>query len=266
ICIDDDPNEVSVSTIDDILLTIGNCESTSNTDDILNSIRLHLESLTDKKENSNHDNDDTIPETIILSKLLNIEQTVKLPNESNSSSISQCFERSSSQETSKTHKVSLSESTQVNLRYVDISESFIWRMKQIQLEMDSISAQQLCLISTQYLSKLKHRPQHLLVFVNPKCGKEQVLPLFEEANISVNTIYTERANHARDYIHEQTLDEYDGLISVGGDGMFSEVCHSLLLKTAQQNGLNINDPNTHLKRSSLRIGVIPAGSTDAIAF
>ncbi|CAF1647510.1 unnamed protein product [Didymodactylos carnosus] len=75
ICIDDDPNEVSVSTIDDILLTIGNCESTSNTDDILNSIRLHLESLTDKKENSNHDNDDTIPETIILSKLLNIEQT-----------------------------------------------------------------------------------------------------------------------------------------------------------------------------------------------
>ncbi|CAF1510620.1 unnamed protein product, partial [Didymodactylos carnosus] len=96
--------------------------------------------------------------------------------------------------------------------------------------------------------------------------EEQVLPLFEEANISVNTIYTERANHARDYIHEQTLDEYDGLISVGGDGMFSEVCHSLLLKTAQQNGLNINDPNTHLKRSSLRIGVIPAGSTDAIAF
>jgi len=96
--------------------------------------------------------------------------------------------------------------------------------------------------------------------------EEQVLPLFEEANINVNTIYTERANHARDYIKEQSLDDYDGLISVGGDGMFSELCHSLLLKTAQQTGLDVNDPNTHLVPPKLRIGVIPAGSTDAVAF
>lgn len=92
------------------------------------------------------------------------------------------------------------------------------------------------------------------------------MPLFEEANITVNTIYTERANHARDYINEQLLDDYDGLISVGGDGMFSEVCHGLLLKTAQQAGLNINDPNAHMVPPKLRIGVIPAGSTDAVAF
>jgi ceramide kinase len=96
--------------------------------------------------------------------------------------------------------------------------------------------------------------------------EEEVLPLFEEANISINTIYTERANHARDYIKEKSLDNYDGLISVGGDGMFSELCHSLLLKTAQQAGLNINDANIHLIRPNLRIGVIPAGSTDAVAF
>jgi ceramide kinase len=96
--------------------------------------------------------------------------------------------------------------------------------------------------------------------------EEKVLPLFEEANINVNTIYTERANHARDYITEQSLDNYDGLISVGGDGMFSELCHSLLLKTAQQAELNINDLNIHLVRPNLRIGVIPAGSTDAVAF
>jgi ceramide kinase len=89
---------------------------------------------------------------------------------------------------------------------------------------------------------------------------------FEEANISVKTIYTERANHARDYINEQSLDNYDGLISVGGDGMFSELCHSLLLKTVQQAGLDINDSNVHLIRPNLRIGVIPAGSTDAVAF
>ena len=96
--------------------------------------------------------------------------------------------------------------------------------------------------------------------------KEKVLPLFEEANIDVKTIYTERANHARDYINEQSLDNYDGLISVGGDGMFSELCHSLLLKTAQQAKLDVNDRNMKLITPKLRIGVIPAGSTDAVAF
>ena len=82
----------------------------------------------------------------------------------------------------------------------------------------------------------------------------------------MKTIYTERANHAHDYIIEQSLDTYDGLICVGGDGMFSELCHSLLLKTTRQIGLNIDDSNVRLRRPDLRIGVIPTGSTDAVAF
>ena len=45
---------------------------------------------------------------------------------------------------------------------------------------------------------------------------KKVFPLFQEAHINVKTIYTERANHARDYINENSFDEYDGLISVGG--------------------------------------------------
>ena len=48
--------------------------------------------------------------------------------------------------------------------------------------------------------------------------------------------------------------------------MFSEVSHSLLLKAAQEAGLDVNDPTAHLIPPKLRIGVIPAGSTDAIAF
>lgn len=48
--------------------------------------------------------------------------------------------------------------------------------------------------------------------------------------------------------------------------MFSELCHSLLLKTTRQVGVNIDDSNVCLKRPQLRIGVIPTGSTDAVAF
>ena len=44
-------------------------------------------------------------------------------------------------------------------------------MNRLQLKMDSAHSHQLCLILERCLSKLKHRPRHLLVFINPECGK-----------------------------------------------------------------------------------------------
>jgi ceramide kinase len=53
---------------------------------------------------------------------------------------------------------------------------------------------------------------------------------------------------------------------VGGDGMFAELCHGLLLRTANDEQLNINNPQVNVIRPKLRIGIIPAGSTDAVVF
>lgn len=36
----------------------------------------------------------------------------------------------------------------------------------------------------------------------------------------VETIYTERANYTRDYTLENNIADSDGMICVGGDGMF----------------------------------------------
>ncbi|UJR29327.1 hypothetical protein I4U23_010539 [Adineta vaga] len=246
VCIENDSNSISATTIDEILLLI----------DKLESIQFQFRSLTNKKL------DDEIPKIVDLNKLLNIKQIKKSSDESISSSATQRFETKSSQ------------LIQLQFSYIDVSETFLWTIKRLEIELDSKFAQQLCLLSNQCLSKLKNRPRNLLVFINPECGKgignsvyeEQVSPLFEEMNITVTTIYTERANHARDYIKENSLDEYDGLISIGGDGMFSEICHSLLLRKAEQTGLDLNDSNTRLIPPDLRIGVIPAGSTDAVAF
>ncbi len=82
----------------------------------------------------------------------------------------------------------------------------------------------------------------------------------------MKTIYTEHANHARDYLNENCFDNYDGLICVGGDGMFSEISFSLLLKTAQKSNIDLNDKNVKLIRPNIRLGVIPSGSTDALVF
>ncbi|XP_041130399.1 ceramide kinase family protein isoform X2 [Polyodon spathula] len=118
------------------------------------------------------------------------------------------------------------------------------------------------------------RPRNLLVFINPFGGRQrgrevyhtQIAPLFELAGVRTHVLETERANHARDYILKKDLTGFDGLVCVGGDGMFSELMHGLIGRTQWEAGISEHDPEATLESSSLRIGIIPAGSTDCVCF
>ncbi|XP_033028702.1 ceramide kinase-like isoform X1 [Lacerta agilis] len=118
------------------------------------------------------------------------------------------------------------------------------------------------------------RPKSLLVFINPVGGRGraveiyqgQVAPLFTLAGIHVQVLETCHANEARDYILQQDLSDFDGLVSVGGDGTFNELMHALIDRTQQKAGGSENDIDTELLSPRLRIGIIPAGSTDCICF
>uniref|UniRef100_A0A4W5QWF4 Zgc:158263 n=1 Tax=Hucho hucho TaxID=62062 RepID=A0A4W5QWF4_9TELE len=116
------------------------------------------------------------------------------------------------------------------------------------------------------------RPHRLLVFINPFGGKKQgtqiyhslVAPLFELAGVSSHVVVTERANQARDHILKKDLTGFDGVVCVGGDGMFSELLHGVIGRTQQEAGLSEHDPSLQL--CDLHIGIIPAGSTDCVCF
>ncbi|KAM7378065.1 hypothetical protein PAMA_013119 [Pampus argenteus] len=151
-----------------------------------------------------------------------------------------------------------------------------WRCSDVTLHCTNQAlCEQYIQVINEQLSLLSNRPKSLLVYINPYGGKrrgkriyeQKVAPLFRHACIKADVIVTECANHARDHLKtEASLDKYDGVVCVGGDGMFSEILHGLVTRTQTDNGVDENQSDADLVPCSLRIGIIPAGSTDCICF
>uniref|UniRef100_UPI00358DE2B9 ceramide kinase isoform X2 n=1 Tax=Myxine glutinosa TaxID=7769 RepID=UPI00358DE2B9 len=114
------------------------------------------------------------------------------------------------------------------------------------------------------------RPQRLLVFINPvggRCRGEEIYrrhvdPIFKLAGIDTDIVVTQQANHAKDYILNNNIEAFDGILSVGGDGTFSEIMHGVIEKAQD----HVGEMKDQLKPANLRLGIIPAGSTDCVCF
>lgn len=90
------------------------------------------------------------------------------------------------------------------------------------------------------VADLPERPKSIVVFINPFGGKgkakqiydKQVEPVLQLVGVDRKVILTERANHAYDLVQEfgqDTWQTVDGVVSVGGDGLFNEVlCSSVI--------------------------------------
>ncbi|XP_053684121.1 ceramide kinase [Sabethes cyaneus] len=123
--------------------------------------------------------------------------------------------------------------------------------------------------------KDQNRPKSLLIFLNPYGGKQKAFALFEKygkplfklAQIDINLIITQRAQQIYDIMTSQTinLNSYDGIVCCGGDGTFAELFNGLVYRTMIDLGLDIQNP-PYLPKPSIPIGIIPAGSTDTVAY
>ncbi|XP_029009857.1 ceramide kinase-like isoform X2 [Betta splendens] len=160
--------------------------------------------------------------------------------------------------------------------YVERSGQHRWRCAEVTFTCsDTTLCQRWISNIREQLAAIASRPRRLLVYINPFGGKRQgkrvyeqkVAPLFLQAGIFTDVIVTEYANHARDHLRtEAELKQFDGVVCVGGDGMFSEIVHGLIWRTQIDGGVDVNCPDEALLPCSLRIGIIPAGSTDCICF
>ncbi|KAK7082549.1 hypothetical protein SK128_021654, partial [Halocaridina rubra] len=116
------------------------------------------------------------------------------------------------------------------------------------------------------------RPKRLLVIVNPVGGRKRanqiylnkVAPIFRRAAIHTQVVQTEYRGHGRDLVENgDRVTGVDGVVVVGGDGLVNEVVTGLLLRAAQDAGIDPHQPDVTLPPTQIRIGIIPGGSTDA---
>ena len=62
------------------------------------------------------------------------------------------------------------------------------------------------------------------------------------------------------------LSSVDGVVAVGGDGTFNEIANALIRRVNAENKVDVDDPESRLRGLDTRIGIIPCGSTDCMAF
>ena len=109
----------------------------------------------------------------------------------------------------------------------------------------------------------KNRKRKILAFVNPMGGKGNALTLwnraqkiFNQTNLEIDTIITQRFKEAYDYV--LTLDpmKYDGFIACSGDGIIHEIINAIFHR-------NEDDKNKFLEHCA--ICALPAGSGNALS-
>ncbi|XP_055857698.1 ceramide kinase [Episyrphus balteatus] len=119
----------------------------------------------------------------------------------------------------------------------------------------------------------QNRLRNVLVFINPFGGQKRGLetyekyckPIFQLAKVDASCIISQRANQIHDIVMTTNLDQYDAICCVGGDGTFAEVVNGLLFRTMKDLDLDPHKPK-YIPKPKIPVAVIPAGSTDTVAF
>ncbi|XP_005095889.2 ceramide kinase [Aplysia californica] len=121
--------------------------------------------------------------------------------------------------------------------------------------------------------KVPGRPKKVFILVNPIGGSKRgrqtchkvVGPLFELAHVHTTVEVTERSKHALEIAENHDFSQYDGIVVVGGDGLYQEVLQGLIKQTQKRTGVNLDDPDAQLQPPDIPIGIVPAGTGNGVS-
>ncbi|GAB1607103.1 uncharacterized protein LOC115226571 [Argonauta hians] len=147
-------------------------------------------------------------------------------------------------------------------------------LQPVSLELQGLK--EVCQSACSHINGLVHslpaRMKRLLVIVNPNSGRKKALkvykqlqPLFDLANITTEVVETQAKKHAMEMMLSKNLDEFDGVVVVGGDGTYCEVLNGLLMRTQKDAHYDLDSPGTEWKPCALPVGIIPCGTGNGVA-
>ncbi|GAV07662.1 hypothetical protein RvY_17477 [Ramazzottius varieornatus] len=149
-----------------------------------------------------------------------------------------------------------------------------WRPHSLILTTENLAfGQQLCDSLKETIAGSSNRPKRLMFFVNPVSGggcalkifEKRVIPILRMVDTRFSYIVTTHAGHAKQWLLQEPwkAEGYDGLIAVGGDGIFNE-CLEGFIRSEQDEDVTVTSDLTPSATATL--GIIPAGSTDSIGY
>ncbi|KAL4235928.1 Sphingosine kinase 1 [Mactra antiquata] len=161
----------------------------------------------------------------------------------------------------------------VRLHHVVKHSNHVLRAEMCELYGDLTSCQ--CLVTEiQEELNLLNRPKRLLIFVNPKSGHKKgvkiysskVAPLLKLSGVEhTKVIVTQKAGEPKELLATYDMSLIHGIVSVGGDGMFSECVNGLLARLQNDSQIDMNDPESDIVASKIPIGIVPTGSGNYLA-
>ncbi|XP_060569531.1 uncharacterized protein LOC132727945 isoform X2 [Ruditapes philippinarum] len=177
--------------------------------------------------------------------------------------------------------VTLDNSTKTEIDKNGVSVSYVKQGKKLILKLccvtftsgDSQIVSNLYQQISTLIRKIEQRPRKLLVLINPVSGRskgrstyeQKVAPIFKEAGIETDVIVTQRAHHTEEILSTYDLNSINGLVLVGGDGLYQECVNGLMRRLATEQNVNIDDPDETVPAIDIPIGVIPCGTGNGIA-
>lgn len=104
--------------------------------------------------------------------------------------------------------------------------------------------------------------KRLLILLNPKSGSgkareifhQQVVPVLNEAEVVYDLNVTKHCQYAFDFVRLKNLSIWNGIVAIGGDGLFHEILNGLLKR---------EDWEIIVKNTTL--GIVPCGSGNGLA-
>lgn len=104
--------------------------------------------------------------------------------------------------------------------------------------------------------------KRLLILLNPKSGSgkarelfnHQVVPILNEAEVAYDLHVTKHSNYASNFVRQKDLSIWNGIVAIGGDGLFHEILNGLLKRKDWE----------HVVKS-VALGIIPCGSGNGLA-